>query len=120
MDTGFGGFPNPVKIAASAARDRLLPKVATFDLSRVTTLQSVHSERHNGKRNASIAGGPTKDVSYIGFDAIVGRNSHFRCLTSAQREELGGVEYRVIFALSISNGLVTHAVDMYTGPDSPA
>jgi hypothetical protein len=40
-----------------------------------------------------------KSVSYIGFDAIVGRNSSFHLLTRTQVEELGGVEYRALNAL---------------------
>lgn len=40
-----------------------------------------------------------KDVSYINFNAIVGRNSNFLTLTSAQEEELGGVEYRALSLL---------------------
>jgi hypothetical protein len=95
MSTGFGGFPNPVKIAATAARDRLLHRTATFDLGRNTTLQSVYSKRDEREGSVAVVGVPTKEVSYITFDAIVGRNSHFRDLTSAQRDELGGVEYRV-------------------------
>lgn len=96
MTTGFGGFPNPVKVVANAAQKRLLPKVATLDMARTTTLQSVYSDRGNTDGGLSnIAGGPTRAVSYISFDAVVGRNSRFYSLTSTQRDELGGVEYRV-------------------------
>jgi hypothetical protein len=98
MTTGFGGFPNPVKVVASAAQKRLLPRATTLDMPRTTTLQSVYSDR--GNRNddgglSNISGGPTRAVSYISFDAVVGRNSRFYSLTSTQRDELGGVEYRV-------------------------
>lgn len=34
-------------------------------------------------------------ISYLTFDATVGRNSTFKGLTRAQEEELGGVEFRV-------------------------
>lgn len=99
MTTGFGGFPNPVKVVANAAHKRLLPKVATLDMARTTTLQSVYSDRgHAGGESGgltNIAAGPTRAVSYISFDAVVGRNSRFYSLTSKQRDELGGVEYRV-------------------------
>lgn len=97
MTSGFGGFPNPVKIVASAARDRLASRGNTtgvnnnLELARTTTLQSIHSQ--GGLSN--FAAGPTRAVSYISFDAVVGRNSRFYSLTSAQRDELGGVEYRV-------------------------
>lgn len=96
MTTGFGGFPNPVKVVASAASKRLLPRVATLDMPRTTTLQSVYSDHGNTDGGLSnISGGPTRAVSYISFDAVVGRNSRFYSLTSTQRDELGGVEYRV-------------------------
>lgn len=98
MTTGFGGFPNPVKVVANAAQKRLLPKVATLDMPRTTTLQSVYSDRGNSQADgglSNISGGPTRAVSYISFDAVVGRNSRFYSLTSTQRDELGGVEYRV-------------------------
>lgn len=97
MTTGFGGFPNPLKIAAGAAQKRLLTRVTTLDMPRTTTLQSVYSDRGNTNDGglSNISGGPTRAVSYISFDAVVGRNSRFYSLTSAQRDELGGVEYRV-------------------------
>ena len=93
MGTGFGGFPNPVKAVANAASKRILSTgpSGNTELGRTTTLQSVHS--NSGL--SDIAGGPTRAVSYISFDAVVGRNSRFYSLTSAQRDELGGVEYRV-------------------------
>jgi hypothetical protein len=93
MGSGFGGFPNPVKAAASAVSNRLLSTgtAGPNELGRTTTLQSVHSE----PGLSDIAAGPTRAVSYISFDAVVGRNSRFYSLTSAQRDELGGVEYRV-------------------------
>ena len=42
----------------------------------------------------------TKFAPYLTFDALVTGNSHFRNLTSAQRRELGGVEYRALTLLS--------------------
>ena len=91
MTQGFGGFPNPVRFVAAAARDRIIAKTTTLDVPRTNTIQSVHSNGGLG----DVAGGPTKAVSYITFDAVVGRNSKFYSLTAAQRDELGGVEYRV-------------------------
>lgn len=87
LHTGFGGFPNPILAAADFVRGRLgntLEQHVT--LPRTTTIQSIHT-----------AGGDKsgKGVSYITFDAVVGRNSKFHGLTTAQQEELGGVEYRV-------------------------
>lgn len=60
-------------------------------MPRTTTLASTHSVGNSG------IGAHTQPVSYISFDAVVGRNSRFHDLTSAQEEELGGVEYRVSF-----------------------
>lgn len=77
-------------VVANAAQ-RFIPKSTTNEMNRTTTLQSVHSL---GGLSAA-PGARTKEVSYISFDAIVGRNSRFYSLTEAQREELGGVEYRV-------------------------
>jgi hypothetical protein len=44
-------------------------------------------------------GGEPRQVPYITFDAIVGRNSQFHDLTQEEQEELGGVEYRALGAL---------------------
>jgi len=40
-----------------------------------------------------------KQVPYISFDAVVGRNSAFHLLTHEQLDEIGGVEYRALNAL---------------------
>jgi hypothetical protein len=40
-----------------------------------------------------------KQVPYISFEAVVGRNSAFHLLTKDQLEEIGGVEYRALNAL---------------------
>ena len=81
----FGGFPNPVARLTSA----LLARRTT--LTRTTTFASVHA---GGELVASKTAG-AKLMSYLTFDAEVGRNSNFHKLTSEQEEELGGVEYRV-------------------------
>lgn len=88
--TGFGGFPNPLVAVAAYAKDKILSTPHT-PMPRTTTLASAHSAYAPG----SILSGVTKPVSYITFDAVVGRNSKFKSLTAAQRDELGGVEYRV-------------------------
>lgn len=114
MGTGFGGFPNPVKVVANAASRRILSTggAGSTELGRTTTLQSIHS--NSGL--SDFAAGPTRAVSYISFDATVGRNSRFYNLTSAQKEELGGIEYRVrslacirVFRLTRSTGFVPAA-----------
>lgn len=104
MHSGFGGFPNPLVAAAALARQKipLLRNAVERNLTinRTTTMLSTHS------RNESMSGGVrhegtglVKPVSYITFDAVVGRNSHFHGLTTAQQEELGGVEYRALSVL---------------------
>lgn len=40
-----------------------------------------------------------KQVPYISFEAVVGRNSAFHLLTNEQLDEIGGVEYRALNAL---------------------
>jgi len=41
----------------------------------------------------------SKQVPYISFEALVGRNSAFQLLTTDQLDEIGGVEYRALNAL---------------------
>jgi hypothetical protein len=93
LNIGFGGFPNPIVAAAGFARRRIpaLDHVVERNLTlpRTTTFASTHSVGN------SAADPRIKPVSYISFDAVVGRNSKFHGLTTAQEEELGGVEYRV-------------------------
>ncbi|ORY75670.1 cation transport protein-domain-containing protein [Leucosporidium creatinivorum] len=97
ITSGFGGFPNPILAAASFARSKIpaLNHVVERNLTmpRTTTLASTHSVT-NSAVNPHI-----KPVSYISFDAVVGRNSKFHNLTTAQEEELGGVEYRALVLL---------------------
>ncbi|KAL0955885.1 hypothetical protein HGRIS_002083 [Hohenbuehelia grisea] len=90
---GFGGFPMPFRIIKKIFR-RLFPhaheKLARTMTIPLTTTITTHREGRAG-------GG--KPVSYISFEAVVGRNSAFHTLTSEQLEELGGVEYRALNAL---------------------
>ena len=92
MTQGYGGFPGPFRLIASAA-EKTLAKRQESDkyLPRTTTLQTVHSR--GGL--AAMPSGASRSVNYIGFDTTVGRNSRFIGLSSSQRAELGGVEYRV-------------------------
>ncbi|KAJ8507628.1 hypothetical protein ONZ45_g10031 [Pleurotus djamor] len=88
----FGGFPMPFELIAAVFR-RLFPD-AHSRLSRTLTLPATttittQQETPTGAR----------PVSYLGFDATVGRNSAFHHLTSEQLDELGGVEYRALNAL---------------------
>lgn len=89
MTTGYGGFPNPLTAAAGFVRRQLPAAIErSITMPRTTTLASTKA----GQARTEPA---TKNVSYLTFDATVGRNSKFRKLTTAQQEELGGVEYRV-------------------------
>ncbi|BGP04534.1 hypothetical protein JCM10049v2_000336 [Rhodotorula toruloides] len=104
MHSGFGGFPNPIYAAASLAKSKI-PALRnaverTSTMPRTTTMLSTHS--HGGTSSGGVkheGTGNFKPVSYITFDAVVGRNSKFHGLTTAQQEELGGVEYRALTVL---------------------
>lgn len=106
MHSGFGGFPNPIFAAAEFARARI-PTIRsaverTVTIPRTTTMMSTHSQ-DSRMGTTTFAGSEhphVKPVSYISFDAVVGRNSRFHGLSDAQQEELGGVEYRVRFCFS--------------------
>ncbi|GAA5828114.1 hypothetical protein JCM11251_002595 [Rhodosporidiobolus azoricus] len=114
MHTGFGGFPNPLVAAASLAKSKLpaLRGVVERNMTmpRTTTIMSTHSHHGLGGGTGTGIGeqtggvktgaaGIVKPVTYISFDAVVGRNSKFHGLTTAQQEELGGVEYRALTVL---------------------
>jgi hypothetical protein len=64
------------------------------------TMSGAASEQGRSAHGGSISAAEgSKPVTYISFDAIVGRNSAFRLSTNEQLEELGGVEYRALNAL---------------------
>ncbi|EPQ26710.1 uncharacterized protein PFL1_05689 [Pseudozyma flocculosa PF-1] len=97
---GFGGFPTPIEIAGMAFK-KALPKVQdrlnrTMTMPRTSTFTSVHSTG----ASAMALDGSTKPAPYLSFDATVSGNSMFHELTEAQRDELGGVEYRAIDLLA--------------------
>lgn len=71
------------KIERRITRTLTMPQTVTFASARSGT--------------GSI--GPGKPVPYISFDAVVGRNSQFKDLSTEQLEELGGVEYRALKVL---------------------
>lgn len=101
---GFGGFPNPISIVASLAQNAVGSMHRTLTMQPTST-QGVSNFRTTStfQRSGTIAStrdmNEPKPVGYITFDAIVGRNSRFRSLTSAQEAELGGVEYRALSVL---------------------
>ena len=57
------------------------------------TMPRTNSIAGRGTINSGMAE-ETKEVPYISFSAVVGRNSRFHDLTEEQMDELGGVEYR--------------------------
>jgi hypothetical protein len=62
-------------------------------IGRTMTIPATITPSHGNARPG------TKQVPYIRFEAIVGRNSAFRRLTKDQRDELGGIEYRALNTL---------------------
>lgn len=98
-ERGFGGFPTPIELAGAAIK-RALPQVQerfkrSTTVPRTATFISVQSMGDSGLDN-----GTTRSAPYLTFDATVSRNSRFHQLTEAQRDELGGVEYRAIDMLA--------------------
>ncbi|PWY99988.1 hypothetical protein BCV70DRAFT_103626 [Testicularia cyperi] len=96
---GFGGFPTPIEIAGFAIK-KAMPGVQerfqrTMTMPRTATITSIRS---GGGVTDNTAGG--KSAPYLSFDASVSGNSRFHSLTEAQREELGGVEYRALDLLA--------------------
>ena len=75
--------------------NRWLPGIQRQFTKTVTVPRTTTITSHRGDHLAAGA----KHVSYISFDAVVGRNSTFTMLTNEQLEELGGVEYRALNAL---------------------
>ncbi|KAF8911487.1 cation transport protein-domain-containing protein [Gymnopilus junonius] len=93
MTRGFGGFPSPFALI-SVLVSRMFPSVK-HTLTRTVTIPATVSLTPSG-----VGAEPgKKQVPYISFDAVVGRNSAFQLLTSDQLEEIGGVEYRALNAL---------------------
>ncbi|KAG1782036.1 cation transport protein-domain-containing protein [Suillus placidus] len=113
MLRGFGGFPMPHELLGMLF-GWLFPNIKNR-LKRTVTIPVTTTLTGGGLGRtmsgaASVPGRPahggsisakegTKPVTYISFDAIVGRNSAFHFSTNEQLEELGGVEYRALNAL---------------------
>ncbi|SNX84022.1 related to potassium transporter TRK-1 [Melanopsichium pennsylvanicum] len=94
---GFGGFPTPLEIASMAIK-KAVPGVQerfqrTMTMPRTATFTSIRS-------GGGLPEGGTKAAPYLSFDATVTGNSRFHALTEAQRDELGGVEYRALDLLA--------------------
>jgi hypothetical protein len=99
MHRGYGGFPTPIELFRRALK-YFFPKVhgklaRSMSMPRTNTLTSARA----GGTIGGLGGTGVKEVPYISFDALVGRNSKFRDLTSEQHDELGGVEYRALKSL---------------------
>ncbi|CAE6440813.1 unnamed protein product [Rhizoctonia solani] len=80
--SGYGGFPMPHELAGRAIK-RFFPQ--TMTLTRTLTIGS--------------GGAEPREVPYITFDAIVGRNWVKVLNRVDEQDELGGVEYRALGAL---------------------
>ncbi|KAG2073727.1 TrkH-domain-containing protein [Suillus decipiens] len=112
MLRGFGGFPMPHELLGMLfgwlfpnIKNRLkrtvtIPVTTTLTgsgLGRATSgAASIPRRSTHGSISAKEG---AKPVTYISFDAVVGRNSAFHFSTNEQLEELGGVEYRALNAL---------------------
>ncbi|KAI0343670.1 hypothetical protein BDW22DRAFT_1356171 [Trametopsis cervina] len=91
---GFGGFPMPHEIL-SRMFNYWFPNLKR-NLTRTVTIP--HTQTITSHNAGSVIPG-AKPVSYISFEAVVGRNSDFKQLTREELEEIGGVEYRGLNAL---------------------
>ena len=91
----FPGLKNKLK------RTTTIPVTTTLTSTRLgQTASGAACELGRPARGGSIsATDGSKHVTYISFDAVVGRNSAFRLSTNEQLEELGGIEYRALNAL---------------------
>lgn len=87
--------------------ERFFPK-ASMKMSRTMTVPRTNSIAGRGTINSATVVDESKEVPYISFQAIVGRNSRFHDLTEEQMDELGGVEYRALRVLLIIVVAVSH------------
>jgi potassium uptake Trk family protein len=90
---GFGGFPTPLEMT-DHVMERVFPRIQqSFTRSTTIPHTMTFSSTHS-------AGGTTRPAPYLTFNATVSRNSRFQDLTEAQKDELGGVEYRALDLLA--------------------
>ena len=74
-----------------------------------------------GPGTTALGGEPVdREVPYISFSAVVGRNSRFKDLTEEQMDEVGGVEYRALRALLYIVAAVSEAFPFRQGWHSSA
>ena len=76
---------------------RWIAPEASQTLTRSLTMPRTNTISGRGTISGETAQG--KEVPYISFSAVVGRNSRFTALTDEQKDELGGVEYRALRVL---------------------
>jgi hypothetical protein len=93
----FGGFPSPLKLIAQLAKKAFPDKHRT--LTQTLTMPRSNTIGRKGTIISEMDSTVEKEVPYISFAAVVGRNSRFEGLTGEQMDELGGVEYRALKAL---------------------
>ncbi|KAL5512603.1 hypothetical protein ACEPAG_3256 [Sanghuangporus baumii] len=91
---GYGGFPYPTALLLRLFKfffpnlERKLVRTVTIpNMQTISTYPNTTTDRS------------ARQVNYVTFNAIVGRNSQFHLLTEENLEELGGVEYRALTAL---------------------
>lgn len=87
--------------------------VRTLTVQRTRTLQAFPT---SGTHPTQFSNKEVKNVPYITFEAIVGRNSKFHKLTEENLEELGGVEYRALTALLWIVGAVSLSPLLFCPP----
>lgn len=84
-------------------KSRFARMISGLDRRRHTRVPSISEGRRSFARAWTNLTGPPKDVEpmpYFSWTATTGRNSIFMGLTSEQREELGGIEYRALKTLA--------------------
>lgn len=95
--SGFGGFPMPHEIGKRLFQKAFPERAKT--LTQTLTMPRTNTIGRRGTIIPDVQKEPEKEVPYISFAAVVGRNSRFTGLTDEQMEELGGVEYRALRVL---------------------
>lgn len=114
IQSGFGGFPGPQALVSRLLR-RMFPRFYR-NVQRTLTMPRTHTFLPHDSIDVGHTTGPTTQVPYFSFKAIVGRNSVFLNLTEEQIEELGGVEYRALNTLMWVTPLV-HSQSRFLFPN---
>lgn len=92
--SGFGGFPTPLEIGKRVFEKAFPERAKT--IKQTMTMPRTNTIGRKGTIVPDLETEPEKEVPYISFAAVVGRNSRFEGLTEEQMEELGGIEYRAL------------------------